>query len=194
MSIKRTTLTEFIAYLEKLASFNLDIAHHPVAHPAFVRLYESDNPELAIRNNIKNLPCVLIKDYDFEFSDSGDNLHKTRNFEFIIVDRLGRSVDKETVYDVWQRTEEIGDEFILRMKYDKRLLWKKEIANFQLTGIMAVPVAIGVGKLFGTSYTLRISSVRSNDPDGNKWADMPPYTTIDYGDDYTSDDFTTDDA
>lgn len=194
MSIKKTTLTEFIAYLEKLATFNLDIAHNPVSHPAFVRLYEADNPEMAIRNNIKNLPCVLIKDYDFEFSDSGDNLHKIRNIEFIIVDRLGRSVDKDTVYDVWERTEEIGDEFILRMKYDKRLMWKKEIINFHFTGITGVPVAVGVGNLFGTSYSLRISSARTNDPDGNKWADMPPYQTIDYGPDYTENDYTTESA
>jgi hypothetical protein len=164
----KTTLTGFIQYLENLASLNVDVKHHPDTHPAFIRFYEADETESAVRNKVKHLPCVMVKDYDFYFRDNrSDNLHKVREIEFLVVDQIGRSTSD--VYAVWERTEEIGDEFIIKMKDDKRKMKTMAIINFDLDGVRGVPVDMQTGGLYATSYTVPISSVRSNDPDPTKW-------------------------
>lgn len=166
-----TTLTEFIEYLENLASNNADIAHNQDTNPAFVRFYEADNEKATARNQIKNLPCVLIKDYDFTFVDNkADNLQKVREIEFIVIDKIYRGT--KDIYEVWQRTEEIGDEFIVRMKDDKRNGRSNVVIGFDLDNVKGVPVDVGFSGLYGTSYTIRINSVRNNDPDPLKWNDL----------------------
>jgi hypothetical protein len=175
----KTTLTAFIAYLESLATANADIAHNPEIHPAFIRFYEAGTGELTaqnklkatLRTKIKNLPCVLIKDYDFTFSDNrGDNLQKVREIEFLVIDQISRST--KDVYEIWERTKEIGDEFVIRMKDDKRNRRNPAIIGFDLDNVRGVPADVGDGSLFGTSYTVKINSIRSNDPEPDKWNDL----------------------
>lgn len=167
----KTTLTQFITYLESLASANADIAHNAETHPAFVRFYEADDQQSTARNKIKHLPCVIVKDYDFTFQDNkADNVHKVRAIEFLVIDKMGRNVSD--VYEVWERTEEIGDEFIIRMKDDKRNSRNPAIVSFDLDNVRGVPVDVGVGGMYGTSYTIQINSVRSNDPEPSKWSDL----------------------
>lgn len=167
----KTTLTQFITYLEKLARLNVDIAHNPETNPRFIRFYDASNIESAVRNKIKNVPCIVVKDYDFSFVDPGDNLQKSREMEFMVIDKLGRGADTEDVYQVWERTEEIGDEFIVKMQTDKRAMREQGIIGFNMNGVRGVPVDLGVGGLYGTSYTIRINSVRNNDVDADKWTE-----------------------
>jgi len=169
----KTTLTQFIQYLESLAAAHSDIHHDPVDHPAFLRFYEAEDPQKAARNQINNLPCLMVKDYDFRFQDNGgDNLHKIREIEFLVIDKIGRSATTEDVYTIWERTEEIGDEFVIRMKDDKKARRNTAIIDFNLSQVKGVPVDFEAGGLFGTSYTIPVSSVRSNDPDLTKWSDL----------------------
>jgi len=169
----KTTLTQFIAYLESLAASHSDIAHDPLDHCTFHRFYEAEDPQKAARNKINDLPCIMVKDYDFRFQDNGgDNLHKIREIEFMVIDKIGRSATSDDIYSVWERTEEIGDEFVIRMKDDKKARRNTAIIDFNLSAVRGVPVDFETGGLFGTSYTIPVSSVRSNDPDTNKWSDL----------------------
>lgn len=169
----KTTLTEFIAYLEDLAIKHVDIAHDSETHPAFIRFYEAKDQEKAARNKIQHLPCVMVKDYDFRFQDNkGDNVHKVREIEFLVVDKIGRSSATDDVYDTWENIEEIGDEFIIRMKDDKAARRNIAIINFDLNQVQGVPVDLTAGGLYGISYTIPVSSVRSNTPDTDKWNDL----------------------
>jgi len=168
----KTTLSEFCAYIENLATQHVDIAHSP-EKPAFHKFYADEDIEAKLRSLIEYVPCILIKDYDFRFQDNGaDNLHKIRSVELIVVDQRGRNETLQGIYDVWEKTEEIGDELIMRMKHDKRQL-VKPIINFDLNNVQGAPANIGVGGLFGTMYSIPIGSVRSNDPDNTKWSDLP---------------------
>lgn len=168
-----TTLTQFIAYLEELASLHADIAHDPDNHPAFIRFYEAENPERAARNLIKNLPCVMVKDYDFHFVDNkSDNVHKVREIEFLVIDKKGRSTTTEDTYNTWERVEEIGDEMIIRMKDDKRHRRNNAVVNFDLNQVRGIPVDLTFGGLFGMSYSVPVNSIRSNDPEPDKWSDL----------------------
>ncbi len=167
----KTTLTEFIAYLESLAALHADIGHDPETYPAFIKFYEAKDPEKAARNQIKNLPCVMVKDYDFRFVDNkGDNVLKVREVEFLVLDEFGRSATD--VYEIWEGVEEIGDEFIIRMKDDKRNRRNKAIADFDLNNVRGVPVDLQPIGMYGISYTIPISSIRSNDPEPTKWSDL----------------------
>lgn len=167
----KTSLTQFIDYLESLAAANSDIAHDPDANPAFIRFYEADQEKSSARNLIKNVPCILLKDYDFSFTDQrADNLHKVREIDFIVIDKITRGT--KDVYEVWERTEEIGDEILVRMKDDKRNQRNQAIIDFDLDNVRGVPVDVGEAGLYGTSYTIQVSSVRNNDPDVDKWNDL----------------------
>lgn len=168
-----TTLTQFIAYLEALATAHIAVAHNAETHPAFIRFYEAKDPEKAARNQIENVPCVMVKDYDFRFVDNkSDNLHKMREIEFLILDKIGRSSSSNDVYDIWESVEEIGDEFIVRMKADKAARRNTAVINFDLNQVKGVPVDLTSGGLYGISYTVPVSSIRTNDPDTDKWSDL----------------------
>ncbi len=169
----KTTLLQFIEYLENLATLHVDIAHDPESHPAFIRFYEAKEPEKAARNKIKHFPCIMVRDYDFKFVDNkADNVLKVREAEFLVLDKIGRNNASEDVYELWERTEEIGDEFVIRMKYDKAARLNTTIVDFDLNKVHGVPVDLQPIGMFGTSYTIPISSVRSNDLDTNKWNDQ----------------------
>jgi hypothetical protein len=169
----KTTLTQFISYLEDLATKNADIAHDAEKHPAFIRFYEAKEPEKAVRGKIKNVPCVMVKDYDFRFLDNkSDSVHKIREIEFLVLDKIGRNSNSDDVYDIWENIEEIGDEFIIRMKDDKAARRNTAIINFDLNQVQGVPVDLTAGGLYGISYTIPVSSIRSNTPDTDKWSDL----------------------
>lgn len=169
----KTTLTQFISYLEELAMLNADIAHDPVNHPAFIRFYEANDPAKAARNKIENLPCIMVKDYDFYFVDNkADNVHKVREIEFLVIDKISPSTATEDVYTIWERTEEIGDEFIMRMKDDKQNRRNKAVILFDLNKVRGVPADITTGGLYATSYSIPVNSIRSNDPEPDKWSDL----------------------
>ena len=159
-------LIDFINYLEGIASKHVDIKHDAVTRPAFVRFYDAENMESAIRTRIRNVPCIVVKDYDFAIKDDrSDNVHKEREIEFLVIDKLGRTASMDDVYSVWDKTEEIGDECVIKMKADKRLGLFLQNIDFNLNGVRAVPVDLQINGLYGTQYTLRISTVRSNTPD-----------------------------
>lgn len=168
-----TTLLDFITYLEGLAAAHVEIAHNAATHPAFIKFYDADDIQGTVRHKVKHLPCVMVKDYDFSYRDNkSDNLHKVREIEFIVIDKLGRNVAAEDVYAVWNRTEEIGEEMVIRMVDDKRNRRNQAVINFDLNAVRGVPVDVGAGSLFGTSFSIPVSSVRSNDPDKTKWSDL----------------------
>lgn len=163
-------LIDFVNYLESLAAKHVDVKHDANSHPAFVRFYDGENINSAIRSRIKNVPCIIVKDYDFTLKDDrSDNLHKEREIEFLVVDKLGRNASMNDVYAVWDMTEEIGDECLVKMKADKRSMGHLPVIDFNLNGVRGVPVDLEVSGLYGTSYTLRISTSRSTSPDPNKW-------------------------
>lgn len=167
----KTTFSEYLAYFEQLASLNKDIAH-TVEKPAFFCFYASEQTEAKLRSIITRVPCIVVKDYDYRFQDNGaDNLHKVRNIELFILDQVGRDSTHSNIIEVWESTENIGDELIMRMKHDKRNL-KQPIINFNLNDITGVPADIGVASLYGTMLTIPISSVHSNDVDVTKWSDL----------------------
>ena len=169
----KTTLTQFIAYLEALATNHADIAHNAETHPAFIRFYEAKDPDKAARNQIQNTPCVMVKDYDFRFVDNkSDNVHKIREIEFLILDKIDRSSTTDDVYDTWENVEEIGDEFIIRMKADKAARRNTTVIDFDLNQVKGVPVDFTAGGLYGISYTIPVSSIRTNDPNTDKWSDL----------------------
>ncbi|TLX73688.1 hypothetical protein E9993_14620 [Labilibacter sediminis] len=169
----KTTLTQFISYLEELASLHTDINHDPETHPTFIRFYEANDPAKAARNQIKHTPCIMVKDYDFHFEDNkSDNVHKVRDIEFLVIDKISQSSTKEDVYTIWERTEEIGDEFIMRMKDDKRNRRNNAVIHFDLNKVRGIPADITAGGLYATSYSIPVSSIRSNDPEPDKWTDL----------------------
>jgi len=173
----KTTLSQFFSYLENLAVNHKDIAHTP-DNPSFHKFYDAESMEEKLRSLIQRVPCILIKDYDFRFQDNGaDNVHKIRSVDVIVIEQINRDSTLQNVHNVWERTEEIGDELIMRMKYDKRRL-VPAVINFNLSNVQGVPANIGFGGLFGTMYSIPVGSVITNDPDKTKWTDLDEPSTV----------------
>lgn len=167
----KTTLSQFCSYIESLAATHKSLSHTP-EKPAFHKFYSGEDIEAKLRSLVQRVPCIMVKDYDFRFQDNGaDNVHKVREVEVIVVDHIGRNKTLNDIYAVWESTEEIGDELIMRMKYDKRRL-VPAVIGFNLSNVMGQPVNMGVSGLFGTQYTIPVNSVRSNDIDKTQWSDF----------------------
>ena len=93
----KTTLKEFLAYIEQLAANHADI-HHTPEDPAFFAFYAGENIENKLRSLITRVPCIVVKDYDFRFQDNGaDNVHKVRSVDVYVLDQLGRTTSRSDV-------------------------------------------------------------------------------------------------
>lgn len=160
--------SQFIAYLEELAILHEDIRHTP-ENTAFINLFESDNPNAMLKSKLKRVPCIIVKDYDFSYSDNrSDQIEKKREVDMMVVGKLGKSATAETIQAVWEITEEIGEEILMRIKKDKR----PEARSLNLNNVKGAPADLEMDSLYATIFTIPLSSFRNNDITPGKWSDL----------------------
>jgi hypothetical protein len=161
--------SEIIAYFESLAENHTDIAHtESEAH--FFR-FELDDVFTSLGKNI-HFPALILEGYDFNFTDpASDNLMKQRNSAFIVLKHCSDENDHNTINQIYDDCEEIGDEILVRILDDKRSRTVDIVKYFDIThteGNMIANIAQGY---YGVRYMFSVAAPRSNDIDTDKWSD-----------------------
>jgi len=121
------------------------------------------------RTDVK-YPFLILEGYSYDFTDSkSDNLLKNRRGAFILMDHVSDSSDYETIQQVWENMEEIGDELLIRMKADKRNPLAPAVRDFDFSSVEAMLIANDLGGNYGIRYSYVITSPRTNEIDPGKW-------------------------
>jgi len=160
--------SQLVSYFENLARLHKDIAHTD-SEKHFFRM-EVDEVLGGINRTDVKYPFLILEGYSYDFTDSkSDNLLKNRRGAFILMDHVQDSSDYETIQQVWENMEEIGDELLVRMKADKRNPLAPAVRDFDFSSVEAMLIANDLDGNYGIRYSYVITSPRTNEIDSTKW-------------------------
>lgn len=160
--------SQLVSYFENLARLHKDIGHTD-SEKHFFRM-EVDEVLGGINRTDVKYPFLILEGYSYDFTDSkSDNLLKTRRGAFILMDHVSDSSDYETIQQVWENMEEIGDELLVRMKKDKRNPLAPAVRDFDFSSVEAILIANELDGNYGIRYTYVLTSPRTNEVNPEKW-------------------------
>ena len=160
--------SQLVSYFENLARLHKDIGHTD-SEKHFFRM-EVDEVLGGINRTDVKYPFLILEGYSYDFTDSkSDNLLKNRRGAFILMDHVPDSSDYETIQQVWENMEEIGDELLVRMKTDKRNPLSPAVRDFEFSSVEAMLIANELDGNYGIRYTYTLTSQRTNEVNPEKW-------------------------
>lgn len=160
--------SQLVSYFENLARMHKDIGHS-ISEKHFFRM-EVDEVLGGINRTDVKYPFLILEGYSYDFTDSkSDNLLKNCRGAFILMDHVPDSSDYETIQQVWENMEEIGDELLVRMKADKRNPLAPAVRDFDFSSVEAMLIANDLDGNYGIRYSYVITSPRTNEIDPEKW-------------------------
>ena len=113
---KQDKFSDLVIYFETLASEHKEIQHLP-EKKHFYR-FELDEVLSGI-NNI-NYPALILEGYSISFKDNkSDNVLKTREGAFMLIDYVNDIGDYNKIHEVWDKLESIGDDILRSDDYAK---------------------------------------------------------------------------
>lgn len=159
--------SDLVAYFKSLATKHVDIKHSE-EEPHFYR-YELDDVLEGISKDL-NYPALILEAYDLNYKDEkSDNLQKTRNGGFILLDHCGDSGDHDRIHNIWDKLEEIGEELVVKIKADKKDKSIKVVRDFDLNDVDGTLLDIKETGHYGIRFSYGITSARSLDVNPDKW-------------------------
>jgi hypothetical protein len=160
--------SQLVSYFENLARLHKDIGHTD-SEKHFFRM-EVDEVLGGINRTDVKYPFLILEGYSYDFTDNkSDNLLKNRRGAFILMDHVPDSSDYETIQQVWESMEEIGDELLVRMKADKRNPLAPAVRDFDFSSVEAMLIANELDGNYGIRYTYTLTSLRTNEVNPEKW-------------------------
>ena len=119
-----------------------------------------------------NYPALILEGYDFNFIDSqSDNVHKSINCAFMLIGKVSDKGDFDSIHDLWDTLEEIGDEIIVRILDDKRQRNIEVLSYFDINDVSGAPLTDVSLIHYGFRYDFKLSWPVNNDIDTDKWND-----------------------
>jgi hypothetical protein len=160
--------SQLVSYFENLARLHKDIGHTD-NEKHFFRM-EVDEVLGGINRTDVKYPFLILEGYSYDFTDSkSDNLFKNRRGAFILMDHVPDLSDYETIQQVWENMEEIGDELLVRMKADKRNPLAPAVRDFDFSSVEAMLIANELDGNYGIRFNYTLTSPRTNEVNPEKW-------------------------
>jgi len=160
--------SDLIAYFENLAVLHKSVLH-TTAEKHFFRM-EIDEVLAGFKRTDSAFPMVILEGFKYGFTDNNsDNLLKNREGGFVLLDHISDISDFDTMHQKWDQLEEIGDEFLMKIKADKRNPDTPVIRDFDFNSVDASLIRNELGSSVGIRYLFTISSPRNNEVDPTKW-------------------------
>ncbi len=166
---KGRKFSALVSYFQTLAQEHVSIKHS-ASNKHFFR-FELDEiltglPESAC------YPVLIMEGYSFVFNDQkSDNPTKRRRAAFVIADRISDPGDYEVIHQTWDRLEEIGDDFLARIRADKRTP-NNPVRDFDLNSVEANLIGTEFGNLYGIRYVFEIEGFFAAEVDPAKWLSL----------------------
>jgi hypothetical protein len=161
-------LSQLVSYFENLARSHKDIGHSDL-EKHFFRM-EVDEVLAGINRTDVQYPFLILEGYSYDFTDNkSDNLLKNRRGAFILMDHVSDPSDYQSIQQVWENMEEIGDQLLIRIKADKRNPRIAAVRDFDFSSVEALLIANEIDGNYGIRFTYTLTSPHPNEIDPTKW-------------------------
>lgn len=146
------TISSFNQYLEELCSQHKDVLHTPEKRH-FIRLCAEE--QLSARKTIC-LPVIALDKLTVSYKGQEDSVKKHRFVELLFLDNVSDAGDFNQICNVWDRMEKIADDFLLKMKEDRKDKTNYPfLKNFSIDGA-ELEYLENVGTLWGVILSIEI--------------------------------------
>jgi hypothetical protein len=165
----KSKFADLVAYFQLLATNHADIGHTPEEKHFF--RFELEEFMTGMSAKIR-YPALILEGYDFVFIDNNsDNVHKSLNCGFMLIDKISDKGDYDAIHNLWDRLEEIGDEIIVRILHDKRQNNIDVLSYFTISDVSGSPLVDMNMIHYGFRYDFKLSWALRNDIDLSIWDD-----------------------
>jgi len=162
--------SDLIDYFRGLAENHVSIRHSESEKHIF--RFEIDEVLAGLNRTDTNFPMLILEGYGFSFTDNrSDNLIKNREGAFVLLGQVKDISDYEAIHETWDELEEIGDDILARIRYDKQSRLVDVVRIFNLEDVRASLILNELANHAGIRYTFTLSSPFNPDPDQDKWID-----------------------
>ncbi|MBN1187966.1 MAG: hypothetical protein JXB49_37170, partial [Bacteroidales bacterium] len=146
-------------YFQQLAESNVDIKDY---------LKGDESEFFESLSNIKS-PAFMLHTSNFSLQDNGaDQCFKNKICGFTIIKLAKDKTNFALLEQIFQECEAIGDEFINKIKSDKRNLNHKFLRSFNLSSVTGEKIMNSTGYC-GVQYTFQIGATHSTEVNPAKW-------------------------
>lgn len=162
--------SDLITYFETLATAHVSIKHTETEKHFF--RFEIDEVLGGLNRSDVNFPMLILEGYSFDFTDNrSDNVIKNRQGAFVLLGKVQDSSDYNTLHEIWDDLEEIGDDILARIRYDKQQRDVAVVRDFKIENVMASLILNEIGNHAGIRYTFTISSPFDTEYDTDVWTE-----------------------
>lgn len=126
----RNSLDAFTLYIEDLCRRHTSI-NHTADEKHFVRLNSEELPQE--QHTIIKYPVVTMDKITATYTGAVDAEHKSRNIELMFLDWVTDPGDSNRIEAVFANMEEIAEDFLRRMKTDRRNKAYPFLKNFTIS-------------------------------------------------------------
>jgi len=160
---------DLVNYFKSLATANKAIAHTEDKKHFF--RFELEEFMTGMKSQI-HYPAMILEGYEFSFIDNGsDNVHKSINGAFMLIDKVSDSGDYDSIHTLWDNLEAIGDEIIIRILDDKRQRNIDVLSYFHISDVSGIPLTDMKLTHYGFRYDFKLSFPLVNDINPDSWND-----------------------
>lgn len=165
-----SSFSDLISYFRTLAEKHTSILHSETEKHFF--RFEIDEVLAGLNRTDVNFPMLVLEGYSFNFTDQkADNVVKNRSGAFILLDKVTDPSDYDSVHEIWDALESIGDDILMRIRYDKQLRQTPAVRDFNIDNVNAQLIMNQLGNHAGIRFTFTIGSPVSTILDTDKWRD-----------------------
>jgi hypothetical protein len=162
-----TTLHDLMEYLAK--------EHKEVLHTAkekhFFR-FELDEVLIGLKGDI-NYPAIILEGYDISYSDqNSDNIMKSRGSAFTVLFRLNKNDSVLDIQSLYDKAEQIGEDFIVRMRAIKEGRKSKVLRDFTLNDSPGLMISNPGERTYGMRFEINFKNSISTEPNTAVWNDL----------------------
>ena len=112
-----TRFTQIVQYFENLARQHVGIQHTNTEK----HFYRFEIDEVLSGLGSINYPAMILEAYAIEYDDNkSDNVMKNRKGAFILLGNVPDRGDHDSIHELWDELEEIGDDILARIRADKQ--------------------------------------------------------------------------
>jgi hypothetical protein len=164
----KNNFSELIAYFENIARTHVEIQHTD-SEMHFFR-FELDEVLNGIQRSDVAYPMLALEGYGYEYTDNkSDNIIKNRSGAFMLLDHCADISDYQKVHEIWDKLEAIGDDILIKMKFDKRNPLTPVIRGFEYSSVESKLIANEIGNSIGIRITFTISAPVPSDVNPARW-------------------------
>lgn len=160
--------SDLINYFESLARRHV-LIQHTDTEKHFFRM-ELDELLGGFNRTDTVFPFLVLEGYSIDFTDNlSDNVFKNREGAFILMDKVSNPTDYDALHEVWDKLESIVDDFLAKIKADKRNPATPVIRNFDLSSIHVSLILNDINNSAGLRVRYQLSSPSPMEVNPAKW-------------------------